>query len=157
MLPLLEEEPYKKILYQSMAFVNAKYSAHIISYVFMPNHIHFIICFAKENKLIEYMRDFKKYTSYKITRTMSEVEGKESLVPLQYIYRKQVLKVWQDRFDDLYLFKTKTLLIKLNYIHENPVRKKLCDEASDYKHSSAAFYLKDETPLMPVMHFMQIV
>jgi putative transposase len=123
----------------------------------MPNHIHFIICFEKKNKLIEYMRDFKKFTSYKITRTMRSVEGKKSLDPLHYQHRQQVLKVWQDRFDDLYLFTTKILLIKLNYIHENPVRKKLCDEPSDYKHSSAAFYLRDETPLMPITHFTQIV
>jgi putative transposase len=34
----------------------------------------------------------------------------------------------------------KTLLQKLNYIHENPVRAGLCKYPDDYKYSSVLFY-----------------
>jgi len=36
--------------------------------------------------------------------------------------KKQVFKVWQDRFDDVYLVNKKLLETKLDYIHMNPLR-----------------------------------
>jgi putative transposase len=47
-------------------------------------------------------------------------------------------------FDDLVIVTEKQFYTKLNYIHENPVRKGLVKEAVDWKWSSARFWMNDE-------------
>jgi putative transposase len=140
-----------------MKFVNEKYSCEIICYVWMPNHIHFICYFKEKNFLIEYMRDFKKYSSVKIRDHFYDTKNEEMIKAIQYVHRKQTIKIWKDRFDDLYLFKEKTLLQKLKYIHDNPVKKELCEIPSEYKHSSASFYHNGEVPLIPILHCREIL
>jgi putative transposase len=156
-LPLLEDDECKKILYDAMKFVNEKYVCEIISYVWMPNHIHFICYFKVENKLIEYMRDFKKYTSIKIRDYIFESNNQELIDSIQFVHRKQKIKIWQDRFHDFHLTKEKTLLQKLNYIHSNPVRKELCSSVWEYEDSSAAFYINGEVPKIPILHCSEII
>ncbi len=153
-ISLLNNEVRMEMIYESIRFVNKKYSCQIVAYVWMPNHIHFICYFEKENFLIEYMRDFKKYTSFRIRKSFSEnPEERDIFERLKYNYRQQKFKVWTDRFDDLYLFNPKTLLVKLNYIHNNPVKKGLSPDPWSYKHSSAAYYLNDAARLLPNLNY----
>jgi putative transposase len=77
-LPLLANEHSKQVLYDSIAFVNAKYKCRIIAYVFMPDHIHFVCFFEEQNFLIEYMRDFKKFTAFRLRKYVCE-EGPDWL------------------------------------------------------------------------------
>ncbi|HET6991369.1 MAG TPA: transposase, partial [Bacteroidia bacterium] len=142
---------------ESIKFVNEKYSCEIISYVWMPNHIHLICYFTGQNKLIEYMRDFKKYTSIKIRDHIYESKNQELIAAIQYAHRKQKIKIWQDRFDDLHLFRGKTLLQKLRYIHNNPVRRGLCSSVWEYADSSAAFYINGEVSKIPIRHCSEII
>lgn len=156
-LHLLTSEKYFSILYDSLEFVNKKFNAQIVAYVFMPNHIHFIVYFHKENHLSSYMRDFKKFTSVRI-RKLIEEEGKSELLDkLRYADREQKFKVWMDRFDDVFIRNTKVLLTKMNYIHQNPVKKEWVEAPEEYKHSSAGFYLKENTPLIPILHFEELI
>ncbi len=97
------------------------------------------------------MRDFKKFTSTHI-RKIIERNDSELLEKLRFENRKQKFKVWMDRFDDVVIRSTKILMIKLNYIHYNPVNKGLVNRPEDYKHSSAGFYFRNEMPLIPILH-----
>ena len=155
-LHLFKNEFYFNVLYDSLKFVNEKYKAEIVAYVFMPNHIHLILFFEKENRLSDYMRDFKKYTSTRI-RQLIEIENRdEILTAIRYKHRKQKFKIWEDRFDDLHLYTQKVLLIKLNYIHNNPVEKGWVKNSFDYKHSSACFYHIEKKAPLPILHFGEI-
>ena len=61
-----------------------------------------------------------------------------------------------DRFDDVVIRSTKTLMVKLNYIHYNPVNKRLVSKPEDYTHSSAGYYFRNDIPLMPILHFSEL-
>ena len=155
-LHLFQSEKYFSLLYSSLNFVNEKYKAQIVAYVFMTNHIHFIVYFHEENHLSDYMRDFKKYTSVHI-RKFIEADGQiELLNKLRYSGGEQKFKVWMDRFDDVVIRSTKVLLTKMQYIHLNPVRKELAQYPEDYKHSSAGFYLKEIPSLIPILDFAEL-
>lgn len=138
---LLDETCFKIIL-ENMRFYNHKYKAHIMAYVLMVNHIHFIVYFVEENKLTGYMRDFKKYTAVKI-RDYFEQREPEKLAAIEYQHREQHFKVWEDRYDDLCLYSREVCETKIEYIHNNPVKAGLVNDPVDYKYSSAAFYLID--------------
>ena len=155
-LQIFKGDSYFNVLYESLLFVNKKYNAEIVAYVFMPNHIHLILFFKNEMKLSDYMRDLKKFTSVAIRKLVEKDDRKELLKELRFEHREQKLKVWKDRFDDLFLITKKVLLIKLNYIHNNPVDKGWVAKPHQYKHSSASFYFKETMPIIPILHYGEI-
>ena len=106
----------------------------------MPNHIHLILYFKENNRLSDFMRDFKKYTAYEIRKKIESDGDIKLLNTLRVNYRKQKFKVWMDRFDDVFLESIKILEIKLDYIHLNPVRKGICKDPVEYDYSRAHFY-----------------
>ena len=154
---VLINDSYFSILYNSLSFVNEKYKGKIVSYVFMSNHVHFIIFFEEKNYISEYMRDFKKFTSGEIRRKLQSENYLIILESLGYRKRDQIYKVWMDRFDDVIIRSSKVMFIKLNYIHYNPVRKGIVALPEDYKHSSAAFYFLGEEPVLPILHYKEII
>lgn len=92
-LNLLIYDDCIKLLYGSLLFVNKKYSGNIIGYVIMANHIHLIVYFPQENKLSDYMRDFKKYTSVHIRKIVEKQAGNEIIEQLKYSLGNQKFKV----------------------------------------------------------------
>ena len=120
-----------------------KYSGvEIDQYIIMPNHIHLVVYFRVENKLSDYMRDFKKFTSTKIRQLIEETGNKELLKSIRHRDPKRAFKVWQDRFDDVYIGSKNVLETKLDYIHLNPLQEQwgLVTRPEDYEFSSARFY-----------------
>ena len=86
------------------------------------------------------MRDFKKYTSFRI-RKLIEIDGRIKLLnSIKYERGNQQFKVWQDRFDDVYIEDEDVLATKIEYIHLNPLRANLVKYPEDYEYASAAFY-----------------
>ncbi len=79
----------------------------------MPNHIHLILYFSEGSKRIDFMRDFKKFTSTKIRQEI-EAHQPKKLANLVYQKDHQIFKVWQDRFDELYLASRELLVTKQN-------------------------------------------
>ena len=155
-LTLLYNDEIISKLYHSLDFVNKKFKAHLVGYVFMPNHIHLIVYFEEQNQLANYMRDFKKFTSGEIRRIIEKDGNADLLNKIRFEHRKQKFKIWMDRFDDLYINTRKTMLTKLIYIHQNPVKKGLADYPWDYRHSSAGYYLKEQIPLIRLLDFREI-
>lgn len=55
-------------------------------------------------------------------------------------------RLWKDRFDYLMIITEKTLKIKIDYIHNNPVKAGLVENFTDWKYSSARnYYLGDNS------------
>jgi REP element-mobilizing transposase RayT len=61
---------YKDIIIESIEYCRTYKSLKIYSYVIMSNHIYCIL--ATENNLSEIVRDFKKFTSKKILKSIEE-------------------------------------------------------------------------------------
>ena len=136
-------EIYCNILLDSLKFCLKKYDAELVAYVIMPNHIHLVINFLNSSTPSDLMRDFKKYTSTQI-RIQLERDGFSNIVEKlrknSSGARNQVFKLWQDRFDDLAINNEKTLIQKIEYIHNNPVKRGLVKEPSEWKYSSYTYY-----------------
>jgi len=144
-------ESYYNILLESMKFVIKKYNADLIAFVFMPNHIHLILHLENVKILSSLMRDFKKYTSTKIRQKLEEENQFEILSRLkQYADGKknQVFKLWMDRFDDVTIYSEKILKTKIEYIHNNPVKKGLVENPENWIYSSYNNYFNEEKSLL---------
>ncbi|MCX6187391.1 MAG: transposase [Bacteroidetes bacterium] len=143
------------IVTDSLIFCSKKYDADILAFVLMPNHIHFIVYFTEANKRIDFMRDFKKFTSTKVRQEIEKADI-ELLEIIRINQNGQVFKVWQDRFDEVFLESRELLEIKLNYIHNNPLQPhwKLSINIEDYFYSSASFYEKGIQNKIEVKHYL---
>ena len=99
------------------------------------------------------MRDFKRFTSGRITR-QAKLEGKTEWVKkfeeAGNATGWAAYKVWQDSFCEQNIYTPKFLEQKLNSIHLNPVRAGLVDEASKYPYSSYRNYYLDDHQLIEI-------
>ena len=137
---IFDIETYKKILIDTLTFCIEKYSVDLIAYVIMPNHIHFILFFKEKTKLSDFMRDFKKYSSRQIRLELQKDNNINILELIRFQKGEQLYKVWQDGFDAKIIRGNDMLITKIEYIHNNPVRKGLVENAEEWEDSSAGFY-----------------
>ena len=119
------------ILANSLPYCQKHKGLNLYSYVFMLNHIHLI---ASSPDMIGFVRDFKKFTSKEIQKSIIATEP-------------NVLSLFDDGNGN-YEFWAKTnmpkvikmekyLLQKIQYIHVNPVRKQYVNRPEDWVWSSA--------------------
>jgi putative transposase len=142
---------YPDILIESLKFVLKKYKADLLAYVIMPNHIHLIIQIDSIENLSNLMRDFKKFTSTKIRQQLELDKKFDIILKLKQNAKNkkgQTFKLWMDRFDDVMLYSEKVYNIKLDYIHNNPIKKGLVDDPADWKYSSYNNYLNDDDSII---------
>lgn len=131
----------------SLNYYRYQYSVKIIGYVIMPDHIHLLIFPKMEQAVTDFMRDFKRFTSGRITR-QAKVEGKSEWIQAfeqaGAETERAEFKVWQDSFWEQCIYTEDFLQQKLNYIHLNPVRAGIVKEAEAYSYSSYGnYYLND--------------
>ncbi|MBI3193562.1 MAG: transposase [Ignavibacteriae bacterium] len=140
------------LLVHNIKHYQEKYKFEVLGYVIMPSHFHWIVELEPSNGTIsDIMRDIKKYSAWDIMEWI-EKTGNESLRDLFYDNAKpfpgQKRKFWMHRFDDEVIRNTEMLKVKLEYIHNNPLKAGLVGEQSDYKYSSARnYYLGDHSVL----------
>jgi len=153
-LKLIESDSCKLIIANSLNFVAVKYKISILGYVIMPNHFHVLFYFNDENKLSDTMRDLKKFCAFEIRKYL---ESNQSLLLnlIKIENNKQVFKVWEDRFDDVWIGSKELLEIKLEYIHQNPLQShwNLSEYPENYKYSSASFYLGSLDNLVKIIDY----
>jgi putative transposase len=70
---------YGLILINSLKFLLKEHRSKLFAYVIMPSHLHMILYTPEGESLIDYMRDFKKYTSVEI-RKLAEKEKRIDLL-----------------------------------------------------------------------------
>lgn len=122
------------MLERNIEFYRNREKANIFAYVIMPNHIHMIINIPEGGSISNFMRDFKHMTAREYNQMRSLRSG----------------RLWQARFDDVGLITKEVALIKLNYIHQNPVRAGLVENIEDWKYSSVRFYMLGEKGVITI-------
>ncbi|MBL0105323.1 MAG: transposase [Bacteroidetes bacterium] len=156
-LPLLTDIKHLEILRDSILYCMNKYTVALPGYVFMPNHTHMMMLFKEDFRISDFMRDFKKHTSIHIRESIEKQNQSLLLCAMEYKTSRQQYKVWNDRFDSRSLEHPLRALQKLNYIHQNPVRKNLVTLPEDYKYSSAGYYKGKEDLFLPVDNIFELM
>jgi putative transposase len=127
---------YNIILIESLNFVLEEHRAKLFAFVFMPSHVHLVVAMPEKENISDFMRDFKKFTSTKIRQQLmrdKRIENVERLYNNAQGKKNQIFKLWMDRFDDLVIENEETLRIKVQYIHDNPIRAGLVEQAEQWE------------------------
>lgn len=154
---------YKDIILESLRFCQQEKGLVLYGFVIMSNHVHLIIQ-SFDGKLSDLIRDIKAFTAKKILATIKEgPESRSDWMLKRFTFaaisnnRNEGMQFWKYGNHPEEIYSEKFFWSKLNYIHMNPVRSKLVYRASDYMHSSASNYIRNEglidIHLMPIPKF----
>lgn len=97
----------------------------------MLNHIHLVVA---SPDTAGFVRDFKRHTSREIHKNIVATEPN---IEKLFLGPDGACAVWQETNMPICLETEKVFLQKLNYVHENPVRKNYVMRAEDWYWSSA--------------------
>ncbi|WP_181309095.1 transposase, partial [Rufibacter sp. XAAS-G3-1] len=138
---------YRHIVLESLKFSQEKKGLEVYAWCLMSNHLH-VIASAKEGKnLSDILRDFKQFTSRKITEAIQvENESRKEWMLHRFRFAASVhakshhSKFWQDGNEAKEIHSNEFLQQKVDYIHQNPVRAEIVQEPEQYVYSSAVDY-----------------
>lgn len=132
-LPFGNRSGVYEALADSLIFYMAKYRAKLPAYVFMPTHVH-ILLLLDGKQLAGFMRDFKKYLAQE---SLKQIHPKDT-------------SLWEPGYDRQAVFSENVFRVKMDYIHNNPIKAGLVMSADKWKWSSAGDYLTGRPGLIPV-------
>jgi REP element-mobilizing transposase RayT len=125
-----------------------RYGIAVEGYVIMPDHIHLLVRGTGES-----IRKFMQYSLAEISRyiqQMLEVAARHGDLNAQRqlaIIRSEANgtatgKLWKERFRAFPLDRMSDVGVKLEYMHNNPVKRGLVNQQGDWRWSSYCFYYK---------------
>jgi REP element-mobilizing transposase RayT len=122
-----------KFLLDSLRFLQDEGRLELYAYVIMENHLHLV---AASDHLSKEIGNLKSYTARSIIDDLKE--RKRTRLLSQSKFFKAAHK--KDRRYQLWQEGSHPGLRNIEYIHQNPVRKRLVDRAEDWPYSSARNY-----------------
>jgi len=152
-----------EILLRDISFYRKKLGFKLIGYCIMPDHLHLIIWWDRDDITIsKIIQSIKSHSARRIVDYLYNGGRRGPLTSpknglgqgtqatwREYSHRRiseQVYHIWQPSFYDFNIYSNRKLEQKLDYIHNNPVKARLVRGVTDYKYSSARnYYLGDSS------------
>jgi len=145
--------PFFDCIVESLKFCQERKGLRVHAYVIMPNHLHAILSAANQN-LSDIVRDYKRFTSEKISALLQETHSRalsSYFATAARIAKKgNQSKIWQSGSHPETIESGRFFDQKLNYIHENPVRKGFVRNPEDWLYSSARNYFLNDHSIIKI-------
>jgi putative transposase len=142
--PFLTKERACRWLAEAVAQAQAAHGFELWAYVFMPEHVHLLVC--------------PQQGEYDVSKFLAAVKLPVTRKALAYVRRQApsfVRRMADEQSDgtiqhrfwqrgggfDRNLWSEKALLAEIDYIHANPLRRGLCETPEAWPWSSAADYV----------------
>ena len=140
-IPLFTRKESVDILLDSFRYLQITDNLIIYAYVILENHIHII---AQSDDIAKTMAKFKRHTARELLKLLQRENVKTILEQLAF-YKKahksdRQYQVWQEGLQPKFIQTDAIMKSKINYIHQNPVKRGYVDEASHWRYSSARDY-----------------
>lgn len=167
------DAPKRGLFLDILEEARQKFAFVVVGYVVMPEHFHLLMSEPEISDPSFVMKWIKYRVSRRvlgeIAHTSRQSYGKNGIVsprdvwgtqpthtrtnsrtetePLREIVSK---RFWQHRFFDFNVFMGRKRAEKLDYMHQNPVKRAFVSSAEDWKWSSARFYTTGEQGIVKV-------
>jgi len=148
-IPLFDITQSYDLIYNWLKLADDKYKIKTLAFVIMPNHVHLLLYLTDDQvNLNTVISNAKRFMAYEVIKRLKEQNNQQLLNGLEQACsgkekaKGQLHKVFEPSFDAKVIYSFDFLYQKLDYVHHNPVSGKwnLCDDFTEYPHSSAAFY-----------------
>jgi len=145
-LPFLGRDRARAWMIQAIRLAREKHPIHIWAYVVMSEHIHLLIWPHERSFKVENLLSTAKQSVSKRALNWLRNNDPQYLATLTGSFH-----FWQDGPGyDRNLYSPKAIWNDIDYIHENPVRRGLVEQAAQWEWSSARAYAGWPDPLIPI-------
>jgi len=136
---LLQADSRKQLLMDSLQFMVETKRIWLYGFVIMPNHIHLL--WRRQDAWVEKNTDqhFLKYTAQQLKFRMLDSDPSE-LECYRSTQSDRQYHIWERRPWKATMYNRKVAAQKIDYIHYNPVKARLCANMEDYQFSSYRYY-----------------
>ena len=149
-LPLFASTRAKNLFVKILGEVRDRCGFALVGYVVMPNHIHLLIGEPAKGTPSSVMQVLKQRVSRRLRRKPSKkVSSQQLRLPFRRAH-DLLPQFWQPRFYDFNVWSQTKFAEKLEYMHLNPVKRKLVVHPRDWPWSSFSFYAKKESGLVRI-------
>ncbi len=136
--PFLQGKRARNLFVKILGEVRARLGFRLIGYVVMPEHVHLLIDETPSALPAKVIQVLKQRVSRTIRGTRRGARGQLALPFPGDVAEHR--RFWQRRYYDFNVYSEKKLREKLDYTHENPVKRRLVSHPRDWPWSSWIFY-----------------
>jgi putative transposase len=157
-LPLLTNDGWRELLCRSIDKAIDRWNFRLVAFVLMPEHVHLLVYpISNEVALDHLLSAIKQPYSVRIKQLLI-ASGSPLVERLTVRERpgKSAFRYWQEGAGyDRNLTTPRAVLAAMDYIHHNPLRRGLVNDARLWKWSSARWYASNREvidPDLPTLH-----
>jgi len=147
-IPVLTNDIYRKSVIRAIESVRTEFGFTILGYVIMPEHIHLVIVPRIDTKVGEIVGEIKRLSAKEIHKILEQQSN--NLLSKLLVSRNGIEKfaLWQRLCYDHNCRSDSAVWEKVEYCHNNPVKRGLVGEPYQWKWSSFNSYAgKQGVPL----------
>ena len=147
-IDIFTRREYRDIIIESLDYCIKNKGLTLYAWIIMSNHIHLVGEMNHPQTMSAFIRDFKKFTSRKINKTIITINEsrRDWLLELfssaaEKTGRAKKSKIWKDDNHAIDLTNNDLdIMQRIDYLHENPVTAGWVDLPDHYLYSSAMDY-----------------
>ena len=140
-IPIFTRTATTDIIFASLKYLQKSDNLKIYAYVILENHLHLV---AQSNDIAKSMAKFKSFTAREIIKYL-QIKGVKIILDQLSFYKKlhkidREFQLWQEGISPRLIKDEKMMIEKINYIHQNPVKRGFVDRPEHWRYSSARDY-----------------
>ena len=153
--PVLLFDEIASIFVEDMDRLSKRWETNIIGYVIMPEHFHLLIQSGHSENIMKYIRGVRRSVSGKVRNIIAYKHDKfedyclKNGIEISTFHSKtagkSVFRFWKEKPRVFPLSKEDDVVKKLDYIHNNPVRRGLVNSPGEWEYASFGFYASQNT------------
>jgi putative transposase len=163
--PLLGDPRARDCFVKVLDEVRSRHCTKLIGYVVMPEHVHLLIAEPLIGNPSTFLQVLKQNASHELSAGLQLAIGRhrcaqttsrtaplepKGAAPSLPVAAPAARAFWQRRFFDLNVWNPKKIPEKLDYMHFNPLKRKLVDHPEKWPWSSWSHYATGKGGLIPI-------
>ncbi len=152
--PLLTDDSWRAMLSESIDRAMDRHRFGLAAFVYMPEHVHLLVFpLPGASGVDALLKAIKRPYSYRIKQLL--IAANSPWLPKLTIRQRSgvtTFRYWQEGPGyDRNLMHPRAVESSIDYLHHNPVRRKLCLRAIDWRWSSARCFLRGPAAIDPAL------
>ena len=140
-IPIFTRTATTDIIFASLKYLQKSDNFKVHAYVILENHLHLV---AQSDDIAKSMARFKSFTARQIINYLKQENAKSVLEQLAFYKKahksKSEFQLWQEGSQPKQIINEQMMLERINYIHNNPVKRGYVDDGVHWRYSSARNY-----------------
>jgi REP-associated tyrosine transposase len=148
-LPLLKTVRARDVFVKELGKVRDEMGFHLVGYVVMPEHVHLLMSEPRQRTPSTVLQKLKLRVARRLRKRGKRADAAQMALPFGET-GEPLRAFWQARFYDFNVYSKGKKTEKLNYMHANPVIRRLVKHPRDWPWSSWGFYWRGTAGLVVI-------